>query len=330
MNDDERLPWVFYAATLAGMALFALIAWQRFAAGALFEGAKAAAVAVGFVLAAPLLWLLVDGLRRLVIGTGRGAVLQIGPPLAALVAGGLGLHLYALADYTPVPASERAVPAPDRAAAPPAAAAPEPEPAGASPAVAAPSSAPDSAESGPRAPRPDARSARATAAPKAPAPATASAAGQTDAPAPAATPPVRAAKSQPADPPGSGAEPAPGAAAPVRADTVAQPKRSRVERLLAEAKADLAAGRLSEPPLRNAYDRYQAVLAVDADNAAARQGVSAVVEGLIARFERAFAAGDVDGALPHLRAAEKIDPGAAAVRRAREALALHYYQHGRP
>lgn len=326
MNDDERLPWVFYAATLAGMALFALIAWQRFAAGALFEGAKAAAVAVGFVLAAPLLWLLVDGLRRLVIGTGRGAVLRIGPPLAALVAGGLGLHLYALADYTPVPASERAVPAPDRAASPPAAAAPEPEPAGASPAV----PAPDSAASGPRAPRPDARAARATAAPRVPAPATASAAGQTDAPAPAATPPVRAAKSQPADPPGSGAETAPGAAAPARADTVAQPKRTRVERLLAEARADLAAGRLSEPPLRNAFDRYQAVLAIEADNAAALQGVDAVVEALIARFERAFAAGDVDGALPHLRAAEKIDPGAAAVRRAREALALHYYQRGRP
>jgi len=67
---------------------------------------------------------------------------------------------------------------------------------------------------------------------------------------------------------------------------------ARVRQLVAEAGEASAAGRLIIPPGDSAYDKYRAALAIDRDDAAARDGLAA----LPARAKELFAQALTDGA----------------------------------
>ncbi|MBT8445881.1 MAG: hypothetical protein KJO38_01955, partial [Gammaproteobacteria bacterium] len=68
---------------------------------------------------------------------------------------------------------------------------------------------------------------------------------------------------------------------------------ARLGELLSAGQADLEAGRLAGSGTDNALARFRTVLVLDADNAQARAGINAVVEGLAAEGERLLEAGDL-------------------------------------
>jgi TonB family protein len=106
------------------------------------------------------------------------------------------------------------------------------------------------------------------------------------------------------------------------ADVIARADRfQRVQRFMDQAVAQFSAGRLAAPDGDNAAASYRAILALDADNAAARQGLAAVAQRLVANAHSAALAGDVNQArrfIAQARAVEPRAPGLAEV----EAIAM--------
>lgn len=97
-------------------------------------------------------------------------------------------------------------------------------------------------------------------------------------------------------------------------------KAERIATLLAAAKADIAALRLTSPAQRNAVRKYRRVLALDPHNAEVETGLKAVGEKYVELAERAVRRGRRVSALRYLDRAETVRPGLASVAEARASL----------
>jgi TonB family protein len=106
----------------------------------------------------------------------------------------------------------------------------------------------------------------------------------------------------------------------VRADdTHAQDLRTRanhlerIQLLTAKALDQFSRGNLVGPKDDNAADSYRAILALDADNSIAAQGIRSIVQRLVANAQSAAFAGEQDKAQKFATAARAIDPRAAGL-----------------
>lgn len=88
---------------------------------------------------------------------------------------------------------------------------------------------------------------------------------------------------------------------------------AKVRYLLAEAKADFEARRLTSPPGQNALAHYREVQAVVPDNAEAKKGLGAILEIYVGLAEQSLTAGDFEQAAAQLSEAAAIDPAAPGI-----------------
>ncbi len=91
--------------------------------------------------------------------------------------------------------------------------------------------------------------------------------------------------------------------------------------LLLGASNDLAAVRLMSPPGQNAYEKYRQVLAMEAGNRAARQGLTVISQRYLALAYGEMDAGHLERAQTYVGNAAKAAPDNAALNPARDALA---------
>lgn len=99
------------------------------------------------------------------------------------------------------------------------------------------------------------------------------------------------------------------------------PSRSRqIKSLLAAAREDLDAQRLTTPADNNAYDKFQQVLQLDPDNRPAKRGIEAVYNRYLQFAQRATQADDFDKASAMLDKAASVIPQGPGLMRARVAL----------
>jgi protein TonB len=129
----------------------------------------------------------------------------------------------------------------------------------------------------------------------------------------------QSAPSTPAPAPVAGTPTAPAAAAPAAArtestpsapDTAAQDAATteQVEALLSRARAAMRDKRYIDPDADNALAHYRGVLAFDATNGEAQQGLDRIAEVLIGRAEAAMASRDYPAALRALEVARSLKP----------------------
>ncbi|MBS0570054.1 MAG: protein kinase [Proteobacteria bacterium] len=97
--------------------------------------------------------------------------------------------------------------------------------------------------------------------------------------------------------------------------------QARLQQMLAAADQAMAAGNLILPPGDCAFDKYRAVLAIDADNAAAMAGLAKIPARAKELFEQAIRNGTPNKARAYIDAVSESDPGDAAVPSMRERLA---------
>ena len=97
--------------------------------------------------------------------------------------------------------------------------------------------------------------------------------------------------------------------------------QSRIDAMLVDADAALAAGNLVLPPGDSAYDKYRAVLRIDGNNAKAFAGLGRIPAKAKELFELALKANTPNRARIYLDAISDIDPGDASVAGLRERLA---------
>lgn len=96
-----------------------------------------------------------------------------------------------------------------------------------------------------------------------------------------------------------------------------QQAQASIQQHLDQGQADLRAGKFTGADDDNALAQFQAVLAVDADNAQALAGTGQVAQALILRANAALDSGDAAQAGKLLDAAEKLAPQAAGLATAR-------------
>jgi len=111
------------------------------------------------------------------------------------------------------------------------------------------------------------------------------------------------------------------APAPVRKSGPSASDRIKIVGMLTSAKLALGEGNLMSPPGDNAYDKYRAVLKLDAQNAAARSGLREVATRLVKRANDAIDKGDEAAARADLRRARQADASLPAIRTAEARLA---------
>ncbi|HER26535.1 MAG TPA: hypothetical protein ENI69_05455 [Rhodospirillales bacterium] len=97
-------------------------------------------------------------------------------------------------------------------------------------------------------------------------------------------------------------------------------KNEQISALLASAKSDIRANRLTSPPEKNAYERYQQVLAMDSSNAEALLGLDLIVKRYVAISAKFIVVGKFKSASRMLDRAEKISPGNTIITNARSSL----------
>ena len=97
-------------------------------------------------------------------------------------------------------------------------------------------------------------------------------------------------------------------------------RAQEISRLLDAAEQDVAAKRFAGAGDDNAVARYRAVLALEADNAAAKAGLRLVAGHFVAQAKELTAAYRFDEAAAALAQAEEIDPGAEGIAGTRAAL----------
>lgn len=105
-----------------------------------------------------------------------------------------------------------------------------------------------------------------------------------------------------------------------RADQIAQ--------LLAQARRDVAALRLTAPASRNAFAKYREVLALDPENSQALDGISSIVDKYVQLIERAIETDRFALADLYLRRAVTVSPEDRNLRRARETMVAKRYPGG--
>ena len=96
---------------------------------------------------------------------------------------------------------------------------------------------------------------------------------------------------------------------------------AEIDKLLAEARANLARDRLTTPSGANAFERFQAVLARDPTNAEATNGLQAIVARYVALARRVAHDGHFEKAESFLQRAERIGVGTDTLLAARQQLA---------
>jgi hypothetical protein len=96
---------------------------------------------------------------------------------------------------------------------------------------------------------------------------------------------------------------------------------ARIQTILGEADKAMAAGNLILPPGDCAFDKYRAALAIDADNAAAMQGLAKIPARAKELFEQAIRSGTPNKARAYIDAVAESDPGDASVQAMRGRLA---------
>ncbi len=87
-------------------------------------------------------------------------------------------------------------------------------------------------------------------------------------------------------------------------------KLERIQTLMAKALDQSGRGNLVTPKGDNAAESYRAILALDADNSVATQGLRSIVQRLIANAQSANLAGEQDKARKFTTAARALDPSA--------------------
>lgn len=100
-----------------------------------------------------------------------------------------------------------------------------------------------------------------------------------------------------------------------------QVQELHIKALLALADEDMQALRLTTPVGKSARDKYMQVLALDKDNAAARQGLNAITDKYLQLVYKGIANKNYDSLAGYLDRAEQVTPGSAKVAAARKALA---------
>lgn len=98
------------------------------------------------------------------------------------------------------------------------------------------------------------------------------------------------------------------------------PREHAFAALLAEAEVALNQGRLTLPVHDNAYDRFQAVQLLDADNQQARAGLQSILLVYVDRINQALAADRLQAANAELRQAQAYFSGADLLRPLAEAV----------
>ncbi len=111
-----------------------------------------------------------------------------------------------------------------------------------------------------------------------------------------------------------------------QSDTQSSPKPPNgdgtitIQSHLAAAEAAITALRLTTPPENNAYRHYQAVLALDPENAEAQAGVQRIVDMYVWLIEKAIAKRRFRRAALYLARAETVSPNAPKLRRVQSEL----------
>jgi formylglycine-generating enzyme required for sulfatase activity/serine/threonine protein kinase len=98
-------------------------------------------------------------------------------------------------------------------------------------------------------------------------------------------------------------------------------QQQKIDRLLAEARQDLQALRLTSPVGNNALEKFEQVLRLEPGNRAAEEGIAAIVGKYLELCDDAIAQGRLDKARSYLDKAAAIRPGADGLRAARGRLA---------
>ncbi len=91
-------------------------------------------------------------------------------------------------------------------------------------------------------------------------------------------------------------------------EPISAEKAEKIERLLKVASVHAKVGRLIAPSGGNAYDAYQIVLSIDADNEAAKQGINDVRELLLAQSREQLANGNAQAAMATVDAGLSLFP----------------------
>lgn len=86
-------------------------------------------------------------------------------------------------------------------------------------------------------------------------------------------------------------------------------KRNNIRGLLAEAEKDIRANRLTTPKGKNAFARYQQVLALEAENEVAKQGIGLLAKRYIKYAEEALGEGNFDRAQRFIDILKVVDAG---------------------
>ncbi len=109
-------------------------------------------------------------------------------------------------------------------------------------------------------------------------------------------------------------------------------KVQQIETLLASAREDFEAVRLTWPPGSNALERYRKVLELDPDNANAKAGITEIGEKYLELNNQAVAQENFDKAKAYLDKAAQVLPESEAVKQAEEAylIARASYEAPRP
>ncbi|MGE5167787.1 MAG: protein kinase domain-containing protein [Deltaproteobacteria bacterium] len=97
--------------------------------------------------------------------------------------------------------------------------------------------------------------------------------------------------------------------------------QARIQTILGDANKAMAAGNLILPPGDCAFDKYRAVLAIDANNAAAMEGLAKIPARAKELFEQAIRGGTPNKARAYIDAVAESDPGDATVAAMRSRLA---------
>jgi tetratricopeptide (TPR) repeat protein len=99
---------------------------------------------------------------------------------------------------------------------------------------------------------------------------------------------------------------------------------ARVDVLIGEAEAAIAAGRLMQPPGESAYDALRTVLALQPGEARARQLLASMPKEASSRFDTAMRSSQLDTALRYVEVLSVLAPTSAELAASRQRLALAF------
>jgi hypothetical protein len=122
--------------------------------------------------------------------------------------------------------------------------------------------------------------------------------------------------------------PKPAQTAAARAEALR--RELRIEGLLRGAEAALEDGRLTSPSGDNAYQKFKAVLALDAGNQAAKEGLAKVGSRYLEFASASIASGEVERAEELLARAREVAPRHPRLEATRTALDQAKAERGRP